>query len=212
MAVCCPIPHGDFIFNGIGAAGESLKVCGERKKPADLIDCIEDGRHLNQIRSAAEAGFDLYFLVVEGQWREARNGEVEYYRRGWVRPGMSFLRVDQYLNELHYLLGVQVKLTRTARQTARAAINLHDLMQVPPGEHDSLKRFYNPLLSPMLMAKPTLRRRMLKELPGIGWERSLAAERHFGSVREAVNASVEDWVQVEGVGKGIARTVVQVMK
>lgn len=44
---------------------------------------------------------------------------------------------------------------------------------------------------------------------GLGFERSLAAAQHFGSVSEMINASVKDWLQVPGVGPVLAPKIVE---
>jgi ERCC4-type nuclease len=43
---------------------------------------------------------------------------------------------------------------------------------------------------------------------GIGYERAMAAGKHFRSVRAMVNASSEEWALVPGIGKVMARAVV----
>jgi len=213
LAISVPIPHGDAIFDGYGEGSRKIQICGERKKLPDLLQCLDDGRHLNQVRSAIEAGFDFYFLVVEDTWREKRNGNVEYFRsgksRGWRDSGVSFYRVDSYLNELHYHMGVQVKYATTAKQTARVITDLYWLFQESPEDHDSLKKFYTPNLSPVLLRKPSLVRRVAKELMGVGWERSLVVEGRFKTVKEMVGAGVEEWVQLDGIGRNIAHSVVK---
>ena len=59
----------------------------------------------------------------------------------------------------------------------------------------------------MLLQQPSLMRRVAKELPGIGWERSLVVEAKWDSVRDMVNAPVEEWLELDGIGKGIASRV-----
>ena len=50
-------------------------------------------------------------------------------------------------------------------------------------------------------------RRVAKEFTGIGWERSLAVEGRWGSVRDMVNATEKEWTEVDGIGKGIAKKI-----
>jgi len=73
--------------------------------------------------------------------------------------------------------------------------------------HSSLKKFYTAPMSPVLLTRPSLVRRVAKELTGIGWERSLTIEQQWPTVREMVNASAADWVKLEGIGKGIASKI-----
>jgi ERCC4-type nuclease len=199
------IPYGDVIFNGRDG-DKVMRFCVERKKWGDLCQCIDDGRQLNQMRGAYENGFDRYVLVVEGGYKVA-GGNLYYRRRGYVDSGMPWTRIQAYLDELHYFTGVQVKHTSTARETAQAINNLHDLMQ--SRDHNSLKKFYSPPVTPVLMRKPGIVRRVAKEFMGIGWDRSLAVEKQFPTLREMVNAGVEEWMEVEGIGKNIAYSVVK---
>ena len=55
-AAVVPIPYGDVVFHGVDEA----LVCGERKKASDLVRCINDGRHVKQVRDALGAGFNYY--------------------------------------------------------------------------------------------------------------------------------------------------------
>ncbi len=52
-------------------------------------------------------------------------------------------------------------------------------------------------------------RRVAKELPGIGWERSLAVEKHFVSVLAMMLAKSPEWEKVDGIGKTLAQKIVK---
>ena len=75
--------------------------------------------------------------------------------------------------------------------------------------HSSLKKFYTSPMSPVLLTRPSLVRRVAKELPDIGWERSLTIEQRWSTVREMVNAPADEWIELEGIGKGIASKIDQ---
>ena len=62
------------------------------------------------------------------------------------------------------------------------------------------------------MTNPSLLRRVAKELPGIGWERSLLVESHWKSIRDMVNATPEEWTQIDGIGKGISKRIDEVLR
>ncbi|KKK85044.1 hypothetical protein LCGC14_2777270, partial [marine sediment metagenome] len=55
--------------------------------------------------------------------------------------------------------------------------------------------------------KPTLVRRIANELPGIGWERSVAVAAKFSSVAAMMSATQKDWTEIEGIGSKIAKEV-----
>lgn len=44
---------------------------------------------------------------------------------------------------------------------------------------------------------------------GLGFERSLSAANHFSSVQEMINASMSEWLQVPGIGKTLATSIVE---
>ena len=207
-SVIVPIPYGDALIKGLNDNGE-VWVCGERKKPMDLIRCINDGRHIRQVRDAYDHDFNHYFLVVEGILKQGSDGEVEY-RTGtnWTRTGMPWARYQSYLNPLHYLMGVNVLYSTGVKGTAEIIRSIHAFFQTI--DHTSLKQFYSP--SPSLMTNPSLLRRVAKELPGIGWERSLLVESHWKSIRDMVNATPEEWTQIDGIGKGISKRIDEVLR
>jgi len=171
IALPAPIPHGDFCFFGVWEELRAIRVCGERKKISDLVQCITiTGRHLKQVQDAREAGFEFIFLVTEGLYRPGENGELEV-REGnkWVPyyPAIEYYRVDSYLNELQWYMGVVVKRSSSPRETARLVLDMYRLFQEPPEQHDSLKRFYS-IPAPMRYRdwkkKPSLLRRVSQKM------------------------------------------------
>ena len=58
--------------------------------------------------------------------------------------------------------------------------------------------------------KPSLLRRLALELPGID-TKAVAVEKRFKSVWEMVNATEEEWMGIEGIGKLTAKSVWEVL-
>ena len=209
LSLAIPIQHGDFQIDsadGWHPEGGPLKFCGDRKKVPDLLACIDDGRHLNQVRSAYEAGFSRQALIVEGTLREGPDGTVKQ-RKGARETETTYKRLKAYLYQIHYMMNVQVIFTRNLKETIGEIYHLWDMFQTPPDDHDSLKKFYVPPMSPVTL-RPSLMRRMAKELNYIEWERSLVVEQCFETVQEMVNASKEDWKALPGFGDVIAHSAV----
>ena len=48
-------------------------------------------------------------------------------------------------------------------------------------------------------------------LPGVGNNRSKVVESYFKSLKAMVNATEDEWLQIDGIGKTIARNVVEEM-
>lgn len=219
MAIALPIASGDVCFSGLGDKGRVILVCCERKKIGDLVSCIQTGRYIHQLQIAKSNGADALCLIVEGQCRpspddgllevpvwgiNSRGRHAEVWRP--VIPAMSYSRFDQYLTELDYLVGVIVKRSRDVKETAAIIKALWDNFQTPPNEHQSLHRMFvapAPAHSVELV-RPSLVRRMAKELKGVGWGRSRAVTGHFGSVLEMAQASEEEWKKIPGIGEKVA--------
>ena len=207
-AVEAPISFGDVLIRGVNEHGP-IAVVGERKKARDMMQCINNGRHIKQVRDAYEAKLGRYFLIIEAIMRMGKEGDVEYRMgAGWERDPMPWTRFQAYLHALTYQMGVYVLFSSSVRGTAETIRGLHRYFSEV--DHQSLKQFYAPV--PSLLSNPSLIRRVAKELPNIGWDRSMAVERHFPSVRAMVNAPTGEWEQIEGIGTGISKRIVEVLE
>ncbi len=216
----------DCAFSGVGDNDQSLAVAVERKKIGDLCQCILDGRYLNQVQSAKRAGFDVLCLIVEGDVRSnPDDGILEVPVWGinprtlhrcqiWepVKPTITYSRFDQYLTELDYLAGVIVKRSANVKETAVIIKALWDNFQTPPSKHNSLHKIYEQPVGQVLLVKPSLVRRVAKEMEGIGWERSRVVAERFPTVKAMVEADVKEWLGIEGVGKKTAEKVVKALR
>lgn len=210
-----PLPHGDFCWFGWWWEGEEIKVCGDRKKLGDLARCMGDGRHLQQVQDAHQAGFKFAFLIPEGDWRYGkRSGLVEVPRgKEWVPliPNTQNSHWRAYLDEIEWYLGVKVRYTRSARETVQTVVGLWSMFQQRPEEHKSLHLFHEPQAPTGVLKRPSLLRRTVNQWPGIGWERSQAVEERAREkkqgLKEVVWWSEEEWMEVEGVGKKTAAGV-----
>tara|TARA_Y100000310_G_scaffold120427_2_gene119206 strand:+ start:8223 stop:8930 length:708 start_codon:yes stop_codon:yes gene_type:complete len=223
IAIPCPL-FTDCAFWGVGDDDTTLSIGIERKKIGDLVQCIYDGRLIQQAQLAKENGIDVFVVLVEGRIRSnPDDGLLEIpvwginprtLRRAevWqpVKPAITYSRLDQYLTELDYLAGFIIKRSEDVKETAAVVKALWDNFQTPPSKHGSLHQIYTqPNQGSVLLVRPNLVRRVAKELKGVGWERSQAVADRFKSVRELVGASVDDWRAVDGIGKVTAEKVVR---
>lgn len=203
----------DACFSGVDENGGSILVAVERKRIHDLAVCMNNNRLMHQIEIARDHGADVYVLVVEGLYRSG-SGESEGLLMapvGWfstmtaVRPFVKYDRFIQYLAKLTYLVGVIVLHTENVTDTARAIKAVYSEFQTPPSEHKSFHKFYTPPgLVPL--SEPGLVRRVAKELPGVGWNRSQAVAERFSSVAEMCAATIGDWKAIPGIGAKLARS------
>lgn len=225
--VRCPIPHGDVLFFGIGLNNKALKISVERKHIGDMASCILTGRYLFQAQRAHSDGLsDVLILIIEGELRAnpdddlieipmwVWNPATKHKVRVWepVLPNISYNRWDQYLTELDYLAGVIVKRSSGVKETADIVKASWLNFQTPPLEHSSLKQIYEAPLREVVLMKPSLVRRVAVQLPGIGWERSVAVDKRFSTMLELANAGIKDWSSISGIGKKTAEKVVKAVR
>lgn len=218
-----PLLLGDAWFNGLTTGGESILISVERKHAGDMASCVLSGRYLNQARTAKGYGVDVLILIVESlqlrpnpedglleqvNWK--LNSQTGKYHQVWdaVKPNITYSRFDQYLTELARDVGVIVKRTANVQETAAVIKALWVNFQTPPDEHNSLHQVYKQPRQGVLLHKPSLVRRIAIELKGVGWERSGAVAERFKTVREMFDATEKDWEGIEGIGKGIAKSVI----
>jgi len=216
--ILAQLEFGDACFEGKGPDG-NITVGVERKRVGDLLNSIATGRLSgHQIPGMLET-YDKSYLIVEGKWRGNKDtGYVEehLYGRKWrvYDRGRKFKVRDvwSYLTTIENV-GVTVRITADLLKTCQAIEFLFHWWNKGWMEHKSHLALHkggvrrdgsrSMFLNPM---KPSLVRRIAEELPGVGFDRALAVERKFESVRSMFEASEEEWRNVEGIGKVTAKT------
>ena len=215
-----PMPlFTDVAFSGVGEGGKPILVAVERKTLSDLASCMNNGRLLQQIKKVQDYNTDVFALIVEGRYKcSSMPGEAGLVTvpRGasWVplRPVTTFNRFTQYLVELAWLYGVLVMHSDNSAFTAAMIKAMFANFQRPPGEHKSMDKFCSSAPMVALLSEPGLVRRVAKELPSIGWERSKAVSDRFPTVAAMCAARVKDWAAIPGIGAPTARRIVEALR
>ena len=208
------LSFGDAQIEGNGPEGRPVLVGVEVKKVADVLTCITDGRFAGHQLPGLQASYEVVYLVVEGDYRVGKEGLLEVMRYHMWRPILlgsrkfMYREMDNWLTTMEMKGGVKIRRTGGRQETAQF---LKDLYGWWTGreweEHRAHLAFHDPGPPVAMLRKPSLLRRMAKELPGVGWERSLEVEKRFDSVLEMALASELDWKDIPGIGKGIANKV-----
>ncbi len=192
-----------------------MQIGIERKGIGDLINSISTGRLSgHQLPGLLDTYYKVY-LIIEGQCRESQDGELEVYQhRKWVhlsrgKRKFAYRDIWSYLTTLETFTGVVVRSTSNMVETANQIEYLYHWWQKPYEKHKGHLQIHKSTPPSALLrpGKPSLIRRIASELPGVGWERAMAVEKHFGSVSKIFVASEEEWKKVEGFGKLTARKV-----
>lgn len=177
-----PLPVGDFVV--------SRRVGVERKRTDDLLASIMRKRLHRQVAALREQ-FERPILVVEGYYLYANRLLPEEL----VRQQLALL----------LLSGVTVVVSRDLEDTAGLLAALARLEQEGLGHPVSLHA-RKPVASGQQQA-----RYVVESLPGIGPQLAQALLAHFGSPRRVMSATVEELLQVPGIGKTRARRIRQVL-
>lgn len=215
----CRMDFGDVAFSGWGPNGAPVQVGIEVKSLDDILACITSGRFAGHQLPGLIQCYDHVFLLVQGQWRaRARDGVLEYYRstsRGnfWSEAGGGQRRwlwrdLESWLTSMSIMGGLRVHRVPDYHEGALWLKTVYSWFQ--KDDHKSHLVIYSgkELYSDTaLLTRPSLARRVAKELPGIGLVRSAEVAHQFPTVELMVSASVRDWTKIEGVGKGIATKV-----
>lgn len=214
------LEYGDFALDGNGPEGE-VRVGVERKTIYDLLSSIGSGRLSSHQLPGLVKEYDYCWIVVEGLWRPGKDNVVEVFRGGWRKaPGwISYSEVDRYLVTLEVRGGMRVRRTTNLTETAIFLGGLRRWWSKPWEAHRAHlgvekgvdSRLMGRTLENEILAARTpkawaqLRRKVVRRvactLPGLGYEKSAAVAKRFGTVEDLVEAGGKEWQEVPGIGK-----------
>lgn len=213
------LQYGDFMFVGNGPEGIPVGVGVERKQVREIAGTILDGRLVGHQLPGLLASYHTSYLVVEGRWRCGHSGLLEEKRgKDWrtVEVGTRrFMATDliKFLTTLELMAGIKVRKTEDKKATVVEVLGIHSWWTGKRWEdHSSHLAIPSPHLETTSFIKASLLQDLAFRLPGIGWKRSLAVEAHFGSIRGMFNAEEKEWREIEGVGKEMARRIVEAIR
>lgn len=221
----------DVLIAGNGPRG-GLLVAVEVKDVRDLIQSADTGRLQAEGEGQLQvmlADYDQSWLLWYGTVRCGADGNLEEpggsgpngrcLWRPFTKSGSTTgkpLPCD-YLDSMLIAvaaMGVHVHHVANEKQAARWLASLYRYWTKPFDEHrfthtfNAAPRFPKaiPGVTPQQLKRA---RRVFDRYTGLGMERALAAARHFESVRAMANAGEEEWMKVPGIGKVIARQMVE---
>lgn len=167
---------------------EFKKVGVERKTISDLLSSLGD-RMSKQLQAMTEH-YDICVLLLEGSWQQVR-GQVVTGRGienwGWTTV-WNFLRSWQDR-------GITLELTVNERHTIKRLNELYAYYAKPAHSGGFTRRQVG---DDRLLARPVL----------VGIKTMEEVLKHFGSLRNVANASLDDFLKVDGVGAKRAESLV----
>ena len=215
------LPSGDVSFLGRGKNGVPQAIGIEVKTINELVTAFETGRFVGKQLPRLVAEYDYIWLVVEGVWRYSdHDGVLEVPRGGgdWTPLGFGSKRymardIAAFLFTIQLRGGVSLHLSANRGQTVHWLAALYRWWTVKDfDQHRSHLSFHSPQPDKALFIKPSLKRRMAKELDGVEWIKSEVIAKHFRSVVAMTTANEAEWRKVPGIGKTLAGRIVEAMR
>lgn len=215
----CRLDSGDVMIPGNGPDG-SVLIGVEVKSIRDFIASIRTGRLQATQIPAMLATYYRSWVLIYGEYRPDSNGRL-LLRHGshWQSYSLGDREVPYGYVEAMLLdlagMGVHTATVAQAKDAAQWIGVLARWWSKPWGKHKGMRTFDRSRdlgLMPTMDTRMYTRARVASALPGLGFERALAAAKHFGSVVEMVNADPVEWEEVPGVGKGVAQAVVKAVR
>lgn len=224
-AEAASLEFGDFAFVGRGIDDTPVTIGIELKRlvrresgQTDLIESLKSDRFAGHQLPGLQ-GYDRAWLVTEGLWREGDAGHVELYDRGAWSPlmqGRNFVMMGDLLSRLMTLIirgGFHYWHCNNRRELVMfLAVIYHWWTSKALDEHRSHQAIYTPLPDRVPMIEPSIFRKMICQLPGIGWDKSIAVEDHFKTPYAMIAATPAEWLQIPGIGKTLALKAVHTLR
>jgi DNA excision repair protein ERCC-4 len=175
---------GDFVV--------SEKILFERKRADDFAASLIDGRLFSQAARLVRQPLRSACILEGG-------------RDDWARLGVRREALQGALISLSLLFGLPVFRSVGPDETAR-------LLVYASRQFFRLQRA-EPAYSHLVKAKrlKTRRMRLLQSLPGIGPDRARTLLEHFGDVRSCLLSSIDQLLEVPGIGQKTAEAIQEVI-
>jgi ERCC4-type nuclease len=201
------LEFGDCCF--IGHGPESPIVVGvERKRITDLLQSMTTGRLSGHQLPGLCESYAFRWLLVEGVYRESRDGLVEIPRKHgtWELHRVQYAAVQNYLLTLTLRGGLHVQRTYSVQESAAWLEALYAWWTRKAwAEHRSHLALHQ-AADYAVFVRPTLVQRMAAQLPGIDEKAKDVAVR-FHTVADMVAAGEPEWRSIPGIGKVTASRV-----
>lgn len=210
----------DVMSTGNGPDGPILWGVEIKKlSTGDVIDSLQSGRLVEQLGKMQE-DYDWRFLLIEGAFQQSEtNGNLQkLVTKGsytfWSDVKFGNKQRMSYGHFWSWLLSVMISTgtfylhTNGRQETADTIVSLAREFDKPWEERGSVKTFH--IHQPPGLVVPTTTMLVIKDLAeGVGWEKAIAAANHFKTVKAAVNATEEEWCEVRGINKTLAKRLVE---
>lgn len=206
---------GDFSFIGNGPDG-FMRIGVELKTVEDFVGSMQSGRLTGHQLPGLTQAYHRAYLVLQGVYKVDRKSGLLLVPRGRLwrplhlgsRP-VFWADVERFITGLEEA-GIRMRYTRSSWETSQMIGRvLEPFWDKPYDDHKSFQVLYVP--PPLRLAREdpvTYRMRVVaKAFDKIGGARTKAVAAKFDSIHDMINATRDEWAEIEGIGPGIAGEV-----
>ena len=217
------LDFGDFAFLGNGPDDSIVTIGIERKAIKDLCNSMITGRLSGHQLPGLIQQYEYVYVLVEGAWRYRYPDGILEMLTGvyWhaVCLGQRIFMAKEivgFLNTLSIKAGVHILFSDNKQESVQIITSLFHWWNGKEFEghssHLAPNKAHKGAQGQVQFIKPSLVRRVAAEVKGIGWGKSKEVAEYFPSVRRMAMASEQEWRSIQGIGKGIAQSVVAEMR
>jgi ERCC4-type nuclease len=214
--------YGDIAFLGNGPDETLVPVGVEVKTVEDVCSCVHGGRFAGHQLPGLLKSYVSVTLLIEGEYRCGNKGELELRiprMDKWVQyRDWYYADFEAWLNTLTYKLGIHIRRTRDRRETAQQIAATYNWWTGKTWEeHRSHlvlddQKWIKPRREVALLSKPTFLRRVINQIPGISFSKSLLLNNEFTTLPQLMEATPEDIASIKGFGKITAEKIYNTLR
>lgn len=221
------LEFGDVAFTGLGPGKRPVSVGVEIKSTQDMLGCISNGRFSGHQLIGLHGSYEKLWLLVVGNVKPGETKEspmLAFVNGKWVEPisarranrdAMSYREYQAFLLTLEIKTRLHVRQVGGEREAAHWIAALFRWWTAKEFEQHRSHIDWNrsqdeksDLKDHASLRRPSPVFLVASRIPGMGEKRAWAASKRFKSVISLVNATKEEWEDVEGVGETLAERAV----
>jgi len=205
---------GDFSF--LGYVGDEPVLIGvERMTLRDFVNKVWSGRLYGHQIPKMLASYAHSYAIIEGTYRHSRGYVSVSGKRlkGGSEKDVTYQQLECMLLTLIHTTPIRLLQTNDEQDTVCTILALEYWWR-DASLHTSHRKIYAPppVVGGRQFYAAKLIHQIARQLPGIGDSKILQAASHFGSVKKMINATKDEWYEIEGVGKTTAARIVKAVE
>jgi hypothetical protein len=205
------LKYGDVEFLGNGPEGRVVPFGIEVKSIADFLDSMTNGRLVGTQLPGLQRSYEFPMIFIHGKVRAAPDGVLEVMtdRWGWIKPKKTIMLRDMYkfLYTMKYVHRIDYQVFPEMLALANEIVYLYGWWTSKEWDEHESGHAFDFSTEKVYLHQPSFTRSVAKELPGIGWKKSLTVVRSFKTMYQMALAEKADWASVPGIGKVLAHRI-----